>query len=477
VGRSPGFARARRRARGRGGPVVRRVTVAGWLEAARVYRDRRVLSLFFLGVSSGLPFGVMAEPLSARLVDAGLSKTVIGLFAFVSVPYALKFLWAPIMDHVAPPWPVRALGRRRGWAVTAQAVLLVAMLALGAVDPARAPLVLGALALFVAFASASQDIVVDAYRVEILDERRYAAGAATAVFGWRVGQLGSAVSGLVLADLLPWPTVFALMAAGIVIGVVAIIVNPEPTAPPPTPLAPRPALARLALRHPDLAVSLEVHDTQTVVELVAERELELGIVGAARRRRGVRFEPFMLYKFGDAVLAVMKVPFFLELGFSNTEIAEVAKLFGTAATIAGGLIGGIVLARLGILRGLLVCGVLMAVSNLIFVAQAWAGRDLWMLALTIAVENVTTGMGTTAFVAYLSSLCNVAYTATQYALLTSLMAFSRTVMSSGAGWLADRVDWATFFVLTTLAAVPGLVLLVWMMRRYPPRTAESPQFS
>lgn len=447
---------------------MRRATVAGWLEAARVYRDRRVLSLFFLGVSSGLPFGVMAEPLSARLVDAGLSKTAIGLFAFVSAPYALKFLWAPIMDHVAPPWPVRALGRRRGWAVTAQAVLLVAMLALGAVDPARAPLVLGALALFVAFASASQDIVVDAYRVEILDERRYAAGAATAVFGWRVGQLGSAVSGLVLADLLPWPTVFALMAAGIVIGVVAIIVNPEPTAPPPTPLAPRPALARLALRYPDLARALtSVH--QAAVAPLAD---------FTRRPDWVAvLALILLYKFGDAVLAVMKVPFFLELGFSNTEIAEVAKLFGTAATIAGGLIGGIVLARLGILRGLLVCGVLMAVSNLIFVAQAWAGRDLWMLALTIAVENVTTGMGTTAFVAYLSSLCNVAYTATQYALLTSLMAFSRTVMSSGAGWLADRVDWATFFVLTTFAAVPGLVLLVWMMRRYPPRAAESPQFS
>lgn len=445
-----------------------RATLAGWLEAARVYRDRRVMSLFFLGVSSGLPFGVMAEPLSARLVDAGLSKTAIGLFAFVSVPYALKFLWAPIMDHIAPPWPARALGRRRGWAVVAQAVLFAAMLALGAVDPARAPLVLGVLALFVAFASASQDIVVDAYRVEILDERRYAAGAATAVFGWRVGQLGSAVSGLVLADLLPWPTVFALVAIGIGIGFVAVLINPEPPAPPSTPLAAPPALARLVALYPDLARALAaVH--QAAVAPLAD---------FARRPDWVAvLALILLYKFGDAVLAVMKVPFFLELGFSNTEIAEVAKIFGTAATIAGGLVGGVLLARLGILRGLLVCGVLMAVSNLIFVAQAWAGRDLWMLALTIAVENVTTGMGTTAFVAYLSSLCNVAYTATQYALLTSLMAFSRTVMSSGAGWLADKVDWATFFVLTTLAAVPGLVLLVWMMRRYPPRAAESPQFS
>jgi PAT family beta-lactamase induction signal transducer AmpG len=175
----------------------------------------------------------------------------------------------------------------------------------------------------------------------------------------------------------------------------------------------------------------------------------------------------LLYKFGDAVLAVMKVPFFLEIGFTKTEIAEVVKLFGVAATIGGGLLGGIILARIGTMPGLLVCGVAMAFSNLIFIAQAWAGADLAMLALTVAVENITTGMGTTAFVAYLSGLCNVAYTATQYALLTSLMALSRTVLSSGAGFLADRMDWVSFFVVTTLAALPGLLLLVWMMRRFP----------
>ena len=178
----------------------------------------------------------------------------------------------------------------------------------------------------------------------------------------------------------------------------------------------------------------------------------------------------LLYKFGDQVLAVMKMPFFLgTLGFTKTEIAEVVKVFGVVATLGGGFLGGILLARIGLMRGLFVCGVLMAASNLVFVVQAWVGRDLAMLAVTVAVENVTTGMGTAAFVAYLSSLCNRAYTATQYALLTSLMAFSRTTMSSGAGWLADRMDWVSFFVLSTLAALPGLVLLYWMIRRWPPR--------
>ena len=170
----------------------------------------------------------------------------------------------------------------------------------------------------------------------------------------------------------------------------------------------------------------------------------------------------------------MKIPFFLELGFSKSEIAGITKIFGFNAIIAGGFLGGLVLARYGIMRGLLICGVLMAVSNLVFVLQAVVGYDRWMLAGTIAVENVATGMGTTAFVAYLSSLCSVAYTATQYALLTSLMAFSRTIMSSGAGWLADRMDWISFFIVTTLAAVPGILLLIWMIRQFPPEETRAP---
>ena len=179
------------------------VSRPGWTDALRVYADRRVLSLLFLGFSSGLPFGVLAEPLTARLVEAGLSKTAIGLFALVSLPYSLKFVWAPLMDHARLPFLSAALGRRRAWVLATQFLLFVVIFALGVPDPKAAPWTVAALALLVAFASASQDIVVDAYRVEVLDERRFAAGAATAVFGWRVGQLASAAGGLVLADLVP----------------------------------------------------------------------------------------------------------------------------------------------------------------------------------------------------------------------------------------------------------------------------------
>ena len=435
-----------------------------WLQSVQVYRDRRVLSLLFLGFSSGLPFGVLADPLSAWLVDEGVSKTTIGLFALVSLPYAIKFLWSPVMDKLALPVFTPLFGRRRGWVLFTQILLLAAIFAMGLTQPGIDPWWTAVFALAVAFSSASQDIVVDAYRIEILSEDQLAAGAATAVFGWRLGQVGTAAAGLIFADMFPWQSVFMVMAALVCVGMVAILINPEP----------------------DVAITPEAEQREQAVEEFLERKQHLPtklaetlawLYGAVvcpfadfmTRRGWVSIILFiLLYKYGDAILGVMKTPFFLEIGFTKTEIAAVAKVFGFNAIIAGGILGGVVLARFGVMRGLLACGVLMAASNLVFVAQAWAGPDVRMLAVTIAVENITTGMGTTAFVAYLSSLCSVAYTATQYALLTSFMAFSRTIMSSGGGWLADQVDWVTFFILTTIAAIPGLVLLVWMIKRFPP---------
>ncbi len=435
-----------------------------WWDSVAVYRDRRVLSMLFLGFSSGLPFGVLAEPLSAWLFQSGVGKTDIGLFALVSLPYSLKFVWAPLMDRTPLPVLTGLFGRRRGWVLLTQVALLGSIFAMGTTNPAENLLMIGVFALCVSFASASQDIVIDAYRIEILEERSLAAGAATAVFGWRFGQVGGAAAGLVFADIFSWPVVFTGMAALVLVGVFAILINPEPSAP----------TSREAQANEDRAEEFLERKGHLPRPVALTLAWLYGAVvlpfGEFMTRRGwIAVLLFiLLYKFGDAVLAVMKVPFFLEIGFTNTEIAAIAKVFGFNAIIAGGFLGGVVLARFGIMRGLMICGILMAVSNLVFVAQAWAGNDRTMLAATISIENVTTGMGTTAFVAYLSRLCNVAYTATQYALLTSLMALSRTVMSSGAGWLADRVDWPLFFILTTLAAVPGLVLLFWMMRRYPP---------
>lgn len=443
-----------------------------WREAAGIYRDPRVLSMLFIGFSSGVPFGVLAEPLSAWLTDSGVSKTGIGLFALVSLPYTLKFLFAPFMDRLPLGRLTRMFGRRRSWALLAQAALLALIPVMGMTAPGIDPLWTGVFGLAVAFSSAAQDVVLDAYRVEILEERKLAAGAATFVFGWRIGQVGAGAAGLILADILPWPTVFWGMGALVLVGVAAMLINPEPRVQmtPESEALQRQAEAFLERRRslpPSLAEALAWVYAAAVcplIEFVQRRGAQATVAILAF---------ILLYKFGDAVLGVMKVPFFLEIGFSKTQIAEIAKVFGVFAIIGGGLLGGLVVARLGIMAALLVCGVLMAASNLIFVMQAWVGPEMWMLAVTIAVENITTGMGTTAFVAYLSSLCNVAYTATQYALLTSLMGFSRTVMSSGAGWLADQMAWPVFFLLTTLAAIPGLVLLVWMWRRFPARPAAA----
>lgn len=428
---------------------------SGWWAAVAVYRDHRVLALVFLGFSSGLPFGILAEPLSAWLTESGVSRTEIGLFALVSLPYSLKVLWAPLIDRLSLPWLSRRFGRRRGWALATQTLLMAAIAGLSATDPSTVLLPTVLLAAAIAVASASQDVVVDAYRVEILEERTLAAGAATMVFGWRIGQLVAGAGGLILADVLPWSATLAVLAAAVLVGVATILACPEPTPPATVPTAGSAAV------FPRVLAWLGRAFIDPLVDL-------------ARRADWLAVVLFiLLYKFGDAVLGLMKIPFFLDIGFTKTEIAEVVKLFGVVAIIIGGFLGGVVVARLGLMRGVLVCGVLMAVSNLVFVLQAAAGADVAMLAVTIAVENVTTGMGTTAFVAYLSSLCTITHTATQYALLTSLMALSRTVMSSGSGWIADRTDWSTFFVITFLAAMPGLAILLYLMGRQRGRAAAA----
>ena len=263
------------------------------------------------------------------------------------------------------------------------------------------------------------------------------------VFGYRLGQVGAGAMGLIVAAAFGWEAAFGCMAAIALIGMVTILSCPEP------------AMDSLVAAVGPFAARLK----RAVVAPLADffgRPAWLMILGV-----------IVFYKLGDAVLSVMQTPFFLEIGFSKPEIAGIKKGVGLAAVIGGGFLGGVLVAGWGIMRSLLVCGVLQALSNLVFVYQAWAGHDLAALTITVAVENLATGMGSTAFVAYLSSLCNHAYTATQYALLTSVMGGARTVLSASAGWLADRMDWASFFMLTTAAAVPGLVLIVCLMRRFP----------
>jgi len=434
----------------RGGAANRdndRIVAGRWREAIAVWQDRRILAIGALGFASGLPLALTFSTLSFWLKEEGLSNTTIGLFASVATPYTLKFLWAPLVDRVALPLLGGMLGRRRSWLFASQLALIMTIVALGSSDPAADPWTTAVLAVVVAFFSATQDIVIDAFRVESLEVRQYAAGAAAIVFGYRIGMLASGAGALVLAESVGWSAVYAAMALLMLVGVATTLLVPEPVssavlageggrAPPGLP----PAVGRLVgwLR-------------EAVVSPFADF--------MRRQRWGTILLFVMLYKLGDALAGVMTNPFLLELGFTKSEIATVVKTYGLAATLLGAAAGGSLLGSVGMTRSLWICGLLQMLSNLAFAAQAQVGHSVPMLTVTIGLENLAAGMGTAAFVAYLSSLCNVAYTATQYALLTSLMSAARTWLSSGAGFLADATEWTTFYVLTTLAAVPGLMLL------------------
>ncbi len=424
-----------------------------WLRAAAVYGEPRVLAVVLLGFASGLPLLLTASTLAIRLTEVGVDKTTIGLFALVGVPYSLKFVWAPLMDRVRLPVLTRAFGRRRGWMLLTQFALIAALVGLGAARPAQEPGLTALLAVVVAFCSASQDIVIDAFRVEILEERQQGAGAAAIVFGYRMAILVAGAGALYLATAVSWFWVYTAMAALVLVGVATVLLTPEP--------AHRPAPETLE-RERRVGMALGGAGAWLYGTVVAP------FADFMRRRGWLAILAFiLLYKFGDALAGVMANPFYIEIGFSKIEIANISKLYGLAATLVGGFFGGLLVSRWGIVPSLFVCGVLQMVSNAVFALQAVVGHDIVMLMVTIGFENLSGGMGTAAFVAYLSSLCNTAYTATQYALLSSLMSVARTTLASPAGWLAERFDWVGFFLLTTVAAIPGLLLLAWMSRRFP----------
>ncbi|NQV85375.1 MAG: AmpG family muropeptide MFS transporter [Rhodospirillales bacterium] len=433
-----------------------------WLESARVYGDRRILVILFLGFSSGLPLLLVFSTLSIWLKVEGVSLTTIGLFSLVRTPYTFKFLWAPVIDRMALPYVTRWLGRRRGWAFVTQAVLMLSIFALGVTNPAENPGLTAMFAVFVAFSSASQDIVIDAYRVEVLSDDEQGAGAGAIVLGYRMGMLCAGAGALWLAAVFPWQQVYAIMGGLVAVGMVTIFLAHEPEA--------GPSVQNSEAEEARLARHLEAGQPVWLARLLASAYA--GVIAPFRDFMGhsgwaAALAFIALYKLGESYLGVMAGPFYVALGFSTVEIANVTKVFGLAAIIVGGLIGGVLVNRIGILRSLMICGVLQIAGTLMFVVQAKVGHNVPMLMVTITAENVTSGMATTAFVAYLSSLCNQAYTATQYALLSSLTAFSRDVLSASSGWAAEALDWTGFFLVSAFAAVPGLFLLAWIMRRYP----------
>ena len=431
--------------------VDERHTQKNWRHAVAAYTEPRVLQVLALGFSSGLPLLLTYSTLSAWLATAGVRRAAIGTFALVGTPYAFKFLWSPLIDRVPPPLP---LGRRRGWGITIQIILIVAILGLGLCDPKHNLALMAALSVLVAFLSASQDIVIDAWRVESVTGDRQAPGAAMIGAGYRIGMLVAGAGSLLIASRAGWFAAYATMAGLLSIGLLVFLFGPEPKVPAETPYA-----------------ALSAWDT-------IRHSFATAVIGPFRDFMHRPLWPVILiavfgYKLGEAMAGVMSTPLYISLGFSLPEIAAASKIFGFFSIVAGVLIGGVVTTRWGIRRSLIVCGVLQAAGNLFFVLQAVGGHRIGYLALCVTAENITGGMAGTALITYISSLCSPAFTATQYALLSSLALLGRTVVASSGGALSEKIGWVRFFLLTSIVALPAIALFIWIGPRDDPRNDQS----
>lgn len=419
----------------------------GWLTAWRAYTDRRVLVVLMLGFASGLPILLVASTLSAWLRESDISRSAIGLFGYVFVPYTLKFAWAPLMDRLPLPPLTTWLGRRRGWMIAAQIGLIVSIYQLGQTDPREGLFWTAFWALMVAFFSASQDIVIDAYRVEILPRERLGAGAGVVVLGYRIGMWFAGAGTLFIASGFSWGFAYTVMALLMLVGVATVLMIEEPPG----------STTAIPGGRKGFAAWLSSAVIEPFTDFFRRQGVKVAIVILVF---------ISLYKACDVLLTLMANPFYLDIGFDKAVIAEVSGTFGVFMTIVGGLAGGALVYRIGILPALLVGGTLQALSNLLFVLLAMAGPSRPFFYLTVAGENLSAGLGTAAFVAYLSSLCSIHYTAVQYALLTSFMQMlGKYVIVPLSGFYADWLGWTMFFVTSTLFAVPGLLLVLWLQRQ------------
>jgi PAT family beta-lactamase induction signal transducer AmpG len=423
--------------------IIKVRAATNWNRSFAAYTDRRVLQVLALGFASGLPLLLTYSTLSAWLATAGVRRAAIGAFALVGTPYAFKFLWAPLFDRLPPPLP---LGRRRGWGITIQLLLIAAILGLGSCHPQHNLTPVIALSLLVAFLSASQDIVIDAWRVEILEKNLQGPGAGMIQTGYRLAMLVSGAGSLLIAARAGWFAAYATMAVLLGVGMLVFLFGPEPK-----------------------VVAGSTH-TKAAGWAGVRQAIAIAVKGPftdfMRRPLWPAILIFIVgYKLGEALAGVMAMPLYISLGFSLDEIAAVSKLVGFFATVAGALMGGIVTVRFGFRRALIFCGVLQSVGNLFFVLQAVGGHRIGYLALCVVAENVTGAMAGTAFISYISSLCSPAFTATQYALLSSLAVVGRTLVASSGGVLAEKLGWVPFFLLTTVVTVPALVLLIWIGSR------------
>ncbi len=414
-------------------------TRLSWRETLEAIFSGRMLVALLMGFASGMPLLLTGSVLQAWLKDGGVDLAHIGLFALAGLPYTLKFLWSPLFDRYTPAF----LGRRRGWLMLIQVALAGSLFVLGSMQPTADRLWLVMLVgLVVAFFSASQDIVVDAYRRESLGESELGLGSALYVNGYRVGMLLAGGGGLILADWWSFDSMYRFMAGCMLACVALTLLAPEPLPPEGRP------------RNMREAVLLPFQDY------------------FSRQGAWLILAFILLYKLGDTMASAMTVPFYLDLGYSKTEIGTVVKLFGFWATLAGGTLGGIWILRVGMNQALWLFGIGQMLSTAGFVILSYGPLNTGVLASVVAIENLTGGMGTAAFVGFMAALTDRRFTATQYALLTSLMGVPRVLLAAPTGWFAQLLGWPGFFLLCVVLAIPGLMMLSAVTRL---ASAQSPK--
>jgi PAT family beta-lactamase induction signal transducer AmpG len=451
------------------------VEARSWRESLATYAHPRVVQLLFLGFSAGLPFLLVFSTLSAWMREFGISRTAIGFVSWIGITYSFKFVWSPVVDRVPLPLLTAWLGRRRSWMLLAQIGIASGLLAMAFCDPRTDLWWMVVFALVVAFSSATQDIALDAFRIEATDESLQGATAATYQLGYRIAVLAAGAGALYIAEYGSWPLAYQAMAALGLVGIVTTSIISEPE---------RRIVAGTAEREGKVAEFAARLGTMpnwardALVFLYGAIVCPFVDFFARYRWHAVTLLAFIgLFRLSDIAMGVMANPFYIDMGFSKEAIADITKLYGFVMSILGALLGGMLVFRLGAARLLMAMVFLIAASNLTFAWLAWLGRpDTLVLATAISIDNLVSGMAGSVFIAFLSGLTNTAYTATQYALFSSIMTLPGKLMGGSSGWIVDQLQpafassgkfagYAVFFVYTALLGLPAL-LLAWIVVRH-----------
>ncbi len=436
-------------------------TVNTWRKAFAIYAQPRVLGMIFFGFSAGLPFLLVFSTLSAWLRDEGVARTVIGYFSWVGVTYSIKVFWAPVVDRLPIPLLTRLLGKRRSWMLLAQLGIIIGLVGMGLSDSQLQLQQIAVFAIWVAFCSATQDIVIDAYRIEATVPESQGAMAATYVLGYRIALLVAGAGAFYIADYSNWQVAYFVMAITMGIGIITTLIVKEPEH----------KISELSQQvEKELETAIGISKSTSLMSRIVISFTDAVISPFVEffKRNGkagmLILALIAVYKMSDITMGVMANPFYLDLGFSKKEIADVSKVFGFFMTIAGASLGGVMVVRYGIMRPLLLGAILVAVTNLLFAFLAISEPNLVLLASVISADNLSGGIATAVFIAYLSSLTNSAYTATQYALFSSLMTLPAKLLGGFSGVIVDGFGYYTFFVYASAVGLPAIVLVIVLIK-------------